>query len=56
MVAYWSSAPYHTSTAQDVNYVGRCQHALGADKTLDLSALEYERILRDEPWRERCVI
>jgi len=30
--------------------------ALGGYKTLDLSPLGYERILRDEPLRERCVI
>ncbi len=30
--------------------------ALGGYKTLDLSALGYERILRNEPLRERCVI
>ncbi len=30
--------------------------ALGGYKSLDLSPLGYERILRDEPLRERCVI
>ncbi len=30
--------------------------ALGGYKTLDLSPLGYERILREEPLRERCVI